>query len=471
MATIKHGKCKRGVRPQLGSIGRPNVARRETVLAYWRLIAQGATSEQAGIAVGVSPVIGARWFRQGGGMPFIDLTHLSGRYLDFHEREQIALLKAEGHCIREIARRLGRDPSTISRELRRNAATRSGYVEYRASTAQWHRDRRAKRPKAAKLVVNARLKNYVQDRLAGAVRDRAGRPIGPRTAPWNGRGRGRRQDRRWARAWSPQQIANRLCIDFPEDASMRISHEAIYQALYIRGRGALQQELTSCLRTGRALRMPRARVRGRGKHFVTADVALCQRPLEVANRVVPGHWEGDLILGLGSSAIGTVVERSTRFALLLHLPRLPGHGGIRERDGPALAGHGADAVRHALATALGALPACMRKTLTWDQGSEMSQHIALRQTIGTQIYFCDPRSPWQRGSNENFNGLLRHVSDGVDPPLFAGEVAVSSGMSRSGCELSARSSRAPSGAPWRYRRRRRLRTARRDRIPVAAHRA
>jgi IS30 family transposase len=234
-----------------------------------------------------------------------------------------------------------------------------------------------------------------------------GKHVGPALGAWKGRRHGRRQDRRWARAWSPQQIANRLRIDYPDEPSMWISHEAIYQALYIRGRGALQREFTTCLRTGRALRVPRARTRGRGRQFVTPDVALSNRPGEVDDRKVPGHWEGDLILGLASSAIGTLVERTSRYVMLLHLPRMEGHGGQREKNGPALAGHGAEAVRRALTVAFGKLPTPLRKTLTWDQGAEMAQHVELRRDTGMSIYFCEPRSPWQRGSNENLNGLLR----------------------------------------------------------------
>jgi len=225
---------------------------------------------------------------------------------------------------------------------------------------------------------------------------------------WKGRRHGRRQPRRWARAWSPEQIARRLPRDFPDDDSMRISHEAIYQALYVQGRGALRRELTACLRTGRALRVPRARTRGRGKSFVTPELLISQRPAEATDRAVPGHWEGDLILGLGSSAIGTLVERTTRFTLLLHLPRMAGHGpGVRVKNGPALAGHGAEAVRDATARTIATLPAQLRRSLTWDQGVEMAQHARLRIDTGIAVYFCDPHSPWQRGTNENTNGLLR----------------------------------------------------------------
>ena len=188
---------------------------------------------------------------------------------------------------------------------------------------------------------------------------------------------------------------------------MRISHEAIYQALYVQGRGALRRELAACLRTGRALRVPRARTRGRRKTFATPAVMISQRPAEADDRAVPGHWEGDLILGLDSSAIGTLVERTTRFAMLLHLPRMDGYGGPRAKNGPALAGHGAEAVRDAIASSVTALPEQLRKSLTWDQGAEMAQHARLRIDTGIEVFFCDPHSPWQRGTNENTNGLLR----------------------------------------------------------------
>ncbi len=225
---------------------------------------------------------------------------------------------------------------------------------------------------------------------------------------WIGRRHGHGKDRPWARSWSPEQIANRLVLDFPDDESMRISHEAIYQALYVQGRGALRRELVACLRTGRALRVPRARTQGRGKNFVSPEVMISQRPAEAEDRAVPGHWEGDLIIGLASSAIGTLVERSTPFTMLLHLPPMPGHReGPRVQNGPALAGHGAEAVRDAIASAIASLPDTLRRTLTWDQGAEMAQHAQLRVEAGLDIYFCDPRSPWQRGTNENTNGLLR----------------------------------------------------------------
>ncbi len=341
-------------------------------------------------------------------MPTFMLAPVAGRYLSFEEREEIAVLRAQGAGVREIARRLGRSPSTISRELRRNAATRGGKLDYRASVAQWKADLMARRPKAAKLAANPRLSEYVQERLSGEVRRPDGTAVpGPATARWKGRSKPRRQDRKWASAWSPEQISHRLRIEFPDDESMRISHEAIYQALYVQGRGALRRELAGCLRTGRALRVPRARVRGRGKSFVTEQLMISERPAEAADRAVPGHWEGDLILGANQTAIGTLVERSTRFTMLLHLPPMPGHGAPRVNNGPPLAGRGAEAVRDAITAQITTLPEQLRRSLTWDQGAEMAQHAKITIDSGLQVYFCDPQSPWQRGTNENTNGLLR----------------------------------------------------------------
>ncbi|MCK1411532.1 IS30 family transposase [Bradyrhizobium sp. 193] len=347
----------------------------------------------------------------------------SGRYLSFAEREEIALLRIQDLSRREIGRRLGRSASTISRELRRNAATRSGGLEYRASTAQWHAERSARRPKPTKLALNTTLRTYLEQRLAGVVMTPRGAAVLGPAVPWKGRRHGRRKNRRWAKAWSPEQIARRLLIDFPDDKTMRISHEAIYQALFVQGRGALRRELTACLRTGRVLRTPRARVRSRGKSFISPDIMIRQRPAEAADRAVPGHWEGDLILGLGSSAIGTLVERTTRFTMLLHLPRLAGHGEApRMKNGPALAGHGAEAVRDAITRTIITLPEELRRSLTWDQGAEMAQHDRLRIDAGIQVYFCDPQSPWQRGTNENTNGLLRqYFPKGTDLSIHSAD--------------------------------------------------
>ena len=265
----------------------------------------------------------------------------------------------------------------------------------------------ARRPKTAKLAANPRLSEYVQERLSGEVRRPDGTAVpGPATAPWKGRNKPMRQDRKWARAWSPEQISNRLRIDFPDDEAMRISHEAICQALYVQGRGALRRDLAACLRSGRALRVPRARVRGRGKSYVAQQIMISERPAEAEDRAVPGHWEGDLILGANQTAIGTLVERSTRFTMLLHLPPMPGHGSTRVKNGPPLAGRGAEAVRDAITAQIITLPEQLRRSLTWDQGAEMTQHAQITIDSGLQVYFCDPQSPWQRGTNENTNGLL-----------------------------------------------------------------
>jgi len=393
-------------RPSWRSPGRPPVVFRSDRAVFWLAIGDGMTSTEAAELAGVSEPVGVRWFRDGGGMPNVSLAPLSGRYLSFAEREEIALLSAQGIGVRAIGRRLGRSPSTISRELRRNAATRGGKLEYRASVAQWKAEMMARRPKPAKLAVDPRLREYVQERLSGEIRRPDGTVAGPETPAWKGRNKPRRKDRRWAAAWSPEQISNRLKVDFPDDESMRISHEAIYQALFVQSRGALKRELVACLRTGRALRVPRARVGARGKQFVTEEVMISERPAEAEDRAVPGHWEGDLILGLDRSAIGTLVERSSRFTMLLHLPP-PEDRRPRLKNGPPVSGHGAEAVRDAIAEQIITLPEQLRRSLAWDQGAEMAQHAQLRIKTGLPVYFCDPQSPWQRGTNENTNGLLR----------------------------------------------------------------
>jgi IS30 family transposase len=224
----------------------------------------------------------------------------------------------------------------------------------------------------------------------------------------DGQEQARRQDRRWANSWSPEQIAHRLRVDFPDDESMRISHEAIYQALYVQGRGALKRELVACLRTGRALRVPGARARQRASGHITPEVMISERPAEVEDRAVPGHWEGDLIIGTDRSAIGTLVERMTRFTMLLHLPRMDGYGiQPRVKNGPALAGYGAEAMKDTIAAQITTLPEQLRRSLTWDRGKELAQHAQLKIDTGVAVYFADPHSPWQRGTNENTNGLLR----------------------------------------------------------------
>jgi len=340
--------------------GRPRFAR-EVERRFWRAVAAGVSTQDAAGSAGVSHTRAKQWFAQAGGMSPVSLDEPCGRYLSMREREDIAVWR--GHLsMREIARRLGRAPSTVSRELARNAPpTRPG--RYRATSAQAQADARARRPKPTRLAERERLREYVHKHLGGPAR------------------------------WSPEQISRRLMADFPHDEDMRISHEAIYQALYVQGRGHLRRDLTRCLRTGRAVRRPRRRVDARQtRPRVPAELLISERPPEVGDRAVPGHWEGDLIVGKDNgSAIGTLVERSTRFVILLHLPD----------------DHGATAVRDAIAAAITTLPAALRRSLTWDQGVELTQHAQLKIDTNLDIYFCDPHSPWQRGSNENTNGLLR----------------------------------------------------------------
>ncbi|HEX2300543.1 MAG TPA: IS30 family transposase [Streptomyces sp.] len=408
MGVAQRQRQVREYRGQIPSPGRPTVAWREDRVRFWAAIARGVKTEDAAVEAGVSAPVAFRWFRHAGGVNPGLPARVSGRYLSSADREEIALWRAQKVGVREIARRLGRSPSTISRELRRNASTRTYRLAYKASIAQWHAERRARRPKVAKLVSDDRLRQYVQDRLAGVVQTADGAPVGPAGPAWKGRNKPHRGDRAWVHAWSPAQIANRLPVEFPDDESMRISHEAIYQALYVQGRGALQRELVACLRTGRALRVPRARARQKAWAHVTEEVLLSARPAEAEDRAVPGHWEGDLIIGLQRSAIGTLVERTTRFTMLIHLPREQGYGVIpRTKNGPALAGYGAIAMKNALAATMTELPEQLRRSLTWDRGKELSAHAAFRVETGIPVFFADPHSPWQRGTNENTNGLLR----------------------------------------------------------------
>jgi IS30 family transposase len=332
---------------------------------FWRGVAAGLSVIDAGVACGVSRPTAQRLFARSGGVIPSIVKQPVGRSLSLVEREEIACLRSAGLGVRAIARELGRDPGTVSRELARNT---NPWGPYRASTAQQNADQRARRPKTAKLARCLPLRREVQDRLR--------------------------------HNHSPEQIAVRLRHDFPDDPEMWVSHETIYQSLYVQGRGALRRELTASLRTGRALRRPRKQLQARTHRERIKDMVLIsERPAEVADRAVPGHWEGDLITGAANqSAIGTLVERSTRFLMLLHLPD---HG----PQGPAQ--HGAEAVQAAMVTAMADLPAFLRRTLTWDQGIEMANHAQIAEATGLEIYFCDPASPWQRGSNENTNGLLR----------------------------------------------------------------
>jgi IS30 family transposase len=389
----------------------PAAGRAPLIVFAWRNRAETATAaRRRELAILVKAAFGAG--RGAYGCP-------TGRYLSFAERGEIALLRAQDVGVREIARRIGRDPRTISRELRRNAAARGGKRVYRALVARWKAQQAARRPKTAELADNDRLREYVQERLSGSVRRPDGTIVaGPKTPAWRGLNKPHRQDRRWAAAWSPEQISNRLKVEFPDDESMRISHEAIYQALVIEGRGALKRELVACLRTGRALREPRARSRNKPQGHVTTDVVISERPAEAAVRAVPGHWEGDLIIGTGRSAIGTLVERSSRSTILIHLPRIEGWGEKPPvKNGPSPGGYGAVATNAALTASVTQLPGQLRKTLTWDRGKELSGHARFALDTGTRVFFADPHSPWQRPTNENTNGLLRqYFPKGAFPP-------------------------------------------------------
>lgn len=347
-------------------MARPAVSR-ETQKAFWRQVASGASTESAALACGVSRATGYRWFAGSGGVmpsrsfrePVPAAPASRGRRLGLGDREEIACLLAAGKCQAEIAAEIGFSEATISRELGRNS--RGG--RYRASTAQAAADQRARRPRLVKLAVNSRLRVEVERRLVDND--------------------------------SPAQIAARLRLDFPDDPEMRVSHETIYQSLYVQGRGALRRDLAGHLRTGRAMRKPRAQGQGRAERSgspLRNVISISERPPEVADRAVPGHWEGDLIMGAGNaSAIGTLVERATRYLILLHLP----------------GDHTAVTVAQAMCQQMSRLPEQLRLTLTWDRGSEMANHAQIADATGLKIYFCDPGSPWQRGSNENTNGLLR----------------------------------------------------------------
>ena len=348
---------------------------------FWRHVAAGLSTESAAAAAGVSRTIGYRWFAASGGvMPRrVDREspaaqpHPQGRRLSLAHREEIAHLLRTGRSDAEIAEELGFDRTTIWRERTRN--TTGG--RYRASTAQAaaetrHRDAHPRGP--VKLAEDTRLRAGVIERL------------------------GQNQ--------SPEQIAHRLRRDFPDDPEMHVSHETIYQALYVQGRGSLRRELDTCLRTGRAMRKPRAQRSARTARAgnLRDIVSISERPPEIEDRAVPGHWEGDLILGAANaSAIGTLVERATGYLILLHLR----------------GDHTAETVQEAMCREMAKLPETLRQTLTWDRGSEMANHVQITQATGLDIYFCDPGSPWQRGSNENTNGLLRqYFPKGTDLSLW-----------------------------------------------------
>lgn len=329
-----------------------------------RLDAEGLTLDEIGAQVDCSLGSVSRLLRgevHHQGRPDDTWEPAPGR-LTLAEREEISLGLHRGERYTDIAAMLGRSVSTISREVTANG----GRHDYRAWRAHRRARERARRPKTPKLAC-ARLAEQVSE---------------------------------WLKAWwSPEQIARRLRIEFPDDPMMWVSHETIYQSLFVQGRGELRRELTRCLRTGRARRRPRGRG-GRVPGQITGMVMISERPAEVADRAVPGHWEGDLILGADcKSAVGTLVERTTRYTLLLHLPD----------------GHDAERVEAAMRHAIAKLPGELFRTITWDQGKEMARHATFTIATGIPIYFCDPRSPWQRPTSENTNRLLRqYMPRGVD---------------------------------------------------------
>ncbi|MEE1721451.1 IS30 family transposase [Streptomyces sp. JV186] len=355
-----------------GNRGRPQgrkalVREREE---YFRLMDQGVSSREACRIVGVNRMTGKRW-RNGrratgakkGALPVRRPGGQDGpsRFLREADRIHIADRLREKASIRTIAAELGRSPSTISREVRRNGAMwRSSGWAYRPHAAQSRADARRPRPKPGKIGQNPELRDFIQDHLQ--------------------------------RRWSPEQICQALRARFPDRPEMHVVHETIYQALYVQGRGELRRELTQALRTGRVMRRPHRQSYKRQPRMSAGMVMISERPAEVADRAIPGHWEGDLIIGKAhQSAIGTLVERSSRFVTLVHLPdgRLPSQ------------------VRDALVQTVSPLPAQLRRSLTWDQGSEMALHRQFSTATDMPVFFCDPASPWQRGSNENTNGLLR----------------------------------------------------------------
>jgi len=319
-----------------------------------RRVAAGASVEAVATAMARSPRSVIRAVIAAGGVPPRPACRSPLR-LSVMEREEISRGLRGGESYRAIARRLGRAPSTVMREVRH---LRRGRTGYRAWRAELRRDRTARRPRTAKLARDARLRRLVE----GYLEER----------------------------WSPQQIAWQLRHDHPAEPELWVSHETIYRSLFVQGRGALRAELTRCLRTGRAQRRPHGRVTGPPQ--LRDIVLISDRPAEVEDRAVPGHWEGDLLMGgFNRTAIGTLVERRTRFVLLVALPQ----------------GRSAEAVREALGAKIRTLPAELRRSLTWDRGIEMAEHLRFTVETGVQVYFADPHSPWQRGSNENTNGLLR----------------------------------------------------------------
>lgn len=334
-----------------------------------RLSAKGATLAEMAQQVDRSVSAVAIVVRSLGGVTRKEMWNPGGRRLSLEERIEIKLGLELGLSSRAIARRIDRDPATVCRELKGNG----GRARYLPLKAHRRAEQRARRPKVTKLASNPVL-------CARVVAD-------------------------LQCLWSPEQIAARLRDEFGDDPTMRISHETIYKTLYVQGRGELRRELAACLRSGRARRIPRGRLEKRGR--IPGMVMISERPPEANDRAVPGHWEGDLVMGKnGKSAIGTLVERSTRFVMLF----------------PLSEGRSAEQVRESMTKVITTLPATLRRTLTWDQGQEMAQHIRFQVETGVDVYFCDPHSPWQRGSNENTNGLLRqYFPKGTDLSVHTAE--------------------------------------------------
>lgn len=337
---------------------------------FFAMVKSGVPVAVASSGVGVTRTTGYRWIRDDEAVVSVPADwNPGGRALTLADREEVMIGRELGETLTQIGARIGRDKSVVSRELARNS-NKNG--SYRAVTAHRRAFRRSRRPKTRKLLVHPMLWGYVCARLR--------------------------------RYWSPQQISAKLVLEFPDDLEMRVSHETIYQSLYVQAKSELKKELTGLLRQQHTRRKPHGRVPRRGARHLLDRVMISERPAEIADRAVPGHWEGDLIMGArNQSAIGTLVERATRHTLLLHLPR------CRNLEG----------VRDAMIEAITALPEVMRRTVTWDQGIEMGLHSQIAVATDIDIYFCDPHSPWQRGTNENTNGLLRqYFPKGTDLSVF-----------------------------------------------------